>query len=112
MKKQCFKRIIMVLAVVAIIPAIIMLLWNWLMPTIFGIVTINYWQAIGLFILSRILFGKLGGWGPKHHHHRNALRNRWETMTPEEREQFMKKHRQRMARHPLFNDLEDEERKR
>lgn len=31
-------------------------LWNWLMPDLFELPTISYWQAIGLFILSRILF--------------------------------------------------------
>lgn len=40
---------------------IIMWLWNWLMPEIFGLTTITYWQAIGLFILSKIIFGGFGG---------------------------------------------------
>ena len=31
-------------------------LWNWLMPTIFGLRTITYWQALGLMVLSWILF--------------------------------------------------------
>jgi len=33
-----------------------MLLWNWLMPGIFGLVEIGYWQAMGLNLLSSILF--------------------------------------------------------
>lgn len=36
---------------------IIMLLWNWLMPEIFGLTTINYWQAVGIIILAKFLFG-------------------------------------------------------
>lgn len=39
---------------------IIMRLWNQLMPEIFGLSTINYWQGIGLFILARILLGSFG----------------------------------------------------
>jgi len=39
---------------------IIMLLWNRLMPQIFGLTTITYWQGIGLFILARILLGSFG----------------------------------------------------
>ncbi|MCT4582945.1 MAG: hypothetical protein N4A35_16145 [Flavobacteriales bacterium] len=39
---------------------IIMWLWNWLMPELFGLTTINYWQAVGLFILSKLLFGGFG----------------------------------------------------
>jgi len=33
----------------------LMWLWNWLMPDIFGLIEINYWQALGLNILSGIL---------------------------------------------------------
>ena len=39
-------------------PVILMLLWNWLMPSLFGLVTIGYWTAMGLYLMSRILFGK------------------------------------------------------
>jgi len=42
----------------------VMLLWNWLMPDIFGLMTINYWQAIGIIILSKFLFGAIS-------HHKN-----------------------------------------
>lgn len=40
---------------------IIMLLWNWLMPEIFGLGTITYWQGYGIFFLAKILFGFGGG---------------------------------------------------
>lgn len=39
-------------------PAILVLLWNWLMPGIFGLATIGYFKALGLYAMSRILFGK------------------------------------------------------
>ena len=39
---------------------VIMWLWNWLMPELFGLSIISYWQAVGLLILSKILFGGLG----------------------------------------------------
>lgn len=39
----------------------IMWLWNWLMPELFGLITIGYWQAVGILVLARILFGGLGG---------------------------------------------------
>lgn len=35
---------------------VVMLLWNWLMPTIFGLTTITYWQGVGLLWLSAMLF--------------------------------------------------------
>lgn len=40
-----------------------MLLWNWLMPTLFGITIINYWQAVGLIVLARLIFGGFGHGG-------------------------------------------------
>lgn len=40
---------------------VIMWLWNWLMPDLFGLSTITYWQAVGLFILAKILIGGCGG---------------------------------------------------
>ena len=41
----------------------IMLLWNWLMPMIFGLTVITYWQGIGILALASILFGRFGGGG-------------------------------------------------
>jgi hypothetical protein len=48
---------------------VIMWLWNWLMPALFGLTTITYWQAVGLFILFKILLGGCGGGhkGCRHH---------------------------------------------
>ncbi|AOW21893.1 Asp23/Gls24 family envelope stress response protein [Urechidicola croceus] len=40
---------------------VIMWLWNWLMPDLFGLTTITYWQAVGIFALSKILLGSFGG---------------------------------------------------
>ncbi len=64
-------------------------LWNWLMPAIFGLHMITYWQALGLLALSWLLFGgprllPRGGGG----HWRHRMRERWEQMTPEEQEKF------------------------
>jgi hypothetical protein len=42
---------------------IVMLLWNWLMPQIFGLGVITYWQAFGIVILAKLLFGALGRGG-------------------------------------------------
>lgn len=42
---------------------VIMWLWNWLMPDLFGLTPLTYWQAVGLFILLKILIGGCGGRG-------------------------------------------------
>ena len=43
----------------------VMLLWNWLMPAIFGLPEITYWQAWGILILAQILFGRSLSSNPK-----------------------------------------------
>lgn len=56
--------IILVLIITAIVIGfgyVIMYLWNWLMPAIFGLTTITFWQAIGLGLLSKLLFGGFSG---------------------------------------------------
>lgn len=67
---------------------VIMSLWNWLMPAIFGLTAITFWQALGLLILSWILFGGLRGHGHHHGHWRHRMAERWAKMSPEEREKF------------------------
>jgi hypothetical protein len=85
---------VLVIGLFFVLGYVVMALWNWLMPSIFGLHTITYWQAYGLLILSKILFGGLrgGGHGGRRCHNRNEWREqmfeRWESMTPEEREKF------------------------
>ena len=70
--------------------AIVMLLWNALVPGIFHLTVITFWQALGLLVLTRLLFGGFRGGGGFGHRGRgkDRLRERWMTMTPEERERF------------------------
>ena len=67
---------------------IVMRLWNWLTPELFGWHTVTFWQAFGLLVLSRILFGGLGLHGNAGSNMRRRMRERWEHMSPEERERF------------------------
>ncbi len=81
---------------------ITMHLWNWLMPAVFGLKMITYWQAFGMLILAKILFGGFhkGGRGGCCGHrgwkgHRGGMwKKRWEekmaNMSPEEKEKFKK----------------------
>jgi hypothetical protein len=65
-------------------------LWNGLMPEIFGLRTITYWQALGLMVLSWILFRGFRGPGMGRGAWRYDIRRRWERMTPAEREEFVR----------------------
>ena len=57
------KMVLFVLVAVAVVGAAVMLLWNWLMPALFGWPTLDFLQAVGLLVLSKILLGGLrGGW--------------------------------------------------
>lgn len=87
------------IAIFAGIIAIVMLLWNALIPSIIGWSAINYWQAAGLMVLSRLLFGGFGrhwhghrGW----HHHKGHkhLHEKLQGMSREEKREYI---RQRMA---------------
>ena len=83
------------LAALAVIGLITMLLWNNLLPPIFHLPQISYWQAVGLLILSRLLFGFQSRWGGFHNHRMGHLREKWEHMNPQEREEFIKHLHQR-----------------
>ena len=67
---------------------LVQVLWNGLLPPLFGWHAVTFWQALGLLALCRILFGGLGGRGGPHSHVRRRMKERWEHMTPEERERF------------------------
>ena len=81
--------------VLVLLTFFVMNLWNWLMPALFGWKVITFWQAAGLLILSKILFGGFRGGRGGPGHWRRRMRDRWENMTPEERENFRKGMRDR-----------------
>jgi len=86
-KGRFLGRGLLVVAAVGVLGAVVMLLWNAIVPELLaGARPIDYLHALGLLLLCRILFGGFrgyGGWHGRHH-----WGQRWSTMTPEEREQF------------------------
>ena len=97
--------ILAMLLFVAIGGEVVLQLWNWLLPPLFGWRQITFWQALGILVLCRILFGGFGlhGSGRSSVRRRMAERmeqrmeERWEHMTPEERERFRQGIRGRWA---------------
>ena len=69
---------------------IVMHLWNWLLPSLFGWRQISFWQALGVLALCRILFGGFGSHRSGRSNFRRRMQERmderWDRMTPEERE--------------------------
>ena len=78
----------MFLLFIAIGGQVVRQLWNWLLPPLFGLSQITFWQALGILLLSRILFGGFGLHGSGRSNFRRRMAERWERMTPEERERF------------------------
>ena len=86
--KKGLKIAAIAIVAAAVLGFIVQSLWNWLGPLVLGAHTITFWQALGILILSKILFGGFRG-GPGYGGHwRRRMRDRWERMTPEERERF------------------------
>jgi hypothetical protein len=97
MKSRIFKMVLAGCVIFAGLSAIVMLLWNAVLVTTFGLVEIGFWQAAGLFVLARIVFG--GGhisrmpMAMMARHGRgfagNPLREKWSKMTPEQRKDLI-----------------------
>ena len=79
--------ILLAIAGVFAFGSIVMLLWNALMPVIFHLPLISFWQALGLLLLTKILFSGFRGGGPRGRW-KEKINERWTNMTPEEREKF------------------------
>jgi hypothetical protein len=92
--------LVAVLALIALLSYVVMRLWNALIPDLFHGPLLGFWQAAGLLVLCKILFGGLRGrHGHGWHQHRGwrreLWRQKWASMTPEERERLRGKFRNR-----------------
>ncbi|WP_116136032.1 hypothetical protein [Trinickia diaoshuihuensis] len=83
---RCVGKAVFAVIAIGVLGWVVMMLWNWVTPALFaGARTIDFAHALGLLVLSRILFG--GFRGHRGWHGRRHWR-KWEAMTPEERERF------------------------
>ena len=92
-----------VLAFVALATFAVHGLWNGVLTDVLGVKTISYWQALGLLALAKILFGGFPGrrggkFGPPWRRHMTM--ERWESLTPEQREQMREEMRRRFGDWP------------
>jgi len=103
MKRKLFFLPILIPALLALVSYVVMELWNNLLPAILHVGVINFWQAMGIFILCKILFGfgkggrGFGGFGGGAPWMRNKMEARFNNMTPEEKERFKQKMAERMC---------------
>ena len=94
MKKFWFKKIFFFIlcfaGAVLFFGAIVMGLWNAILPEVLGVKAITFLQALGILLLSKLLFGGFSGrrWGGRGHEWKKQMKEKWNGMTPEEREKF------------------------
>jgi hypothetical protein len=94
MKRSFWARRILFFILIAVLAILVfggavMLLWNNVLAQVANVSTITFVQALGILVLSKILFSGLrGGWGPRRHYWKQRMTQKWNNMTPEEREKF------------------------
>jgi Ca2+/H+ antiporter, TMEM165/GDT1 family len=98
------KILILVACFILLMGTAVMLLWNWLMPALFNLPIIDFGQALGLTVLSRILTGGFRmGVGTASKEQWEQKRQMWEkfsAMTPEERDKWKTEWRDRCRNRP------------
>jgi len=85
---KVLKVVVMVIAIAAVLSFVVMHLWNSLLPGIVGWKAITYWQALGLLLLCKILFGGFHRHGGGRHGWKRHMEERWAAMSEEERERL------------------------
>ena len=93
-RRRFFWKVPLILVAVGAKVGLVMLLWNYLMPELFHLPTLDYWHALGLLVLAKLMFGFghhggfKGRWG-------HPLHKRWHRMSPEDREKLREALRKR-----------------
>ena len=86
-KKAPF-MILFVLMGVAALTAVLMLLWNAILPEVIGVKEVTYWQALGILAISKILFGGFGRGSMKHKKRRAKFKQKFMNMSDDEKASF------------------------
>ncbi len=98
------KVVVFVLLAIVVFGFVTMSLWNWLVPELFNGPVIDFWQTLGLLLLSKILFSGFGG--KSHGHNPNSYGAQWKkrfvdkvsSLSPEDREAFKQKMKDKWCR--------------
>lgn len=100
---------------ISLVGLAVMSLWNALLPAILGVSAINFWQAVGLLALSRLLFGGFRGpwgrpgFGSGDGQWKQKMTERWKTLTPEQREKMRQKWGNRCGERGRRNNRQPDE---
>jgi Ca2+/H+ antiporter, TMEM165/GDT1 family len=97
-RKRRFLFMFLIPIIFLAVTFVVMFLWNTILPDVIHVGVINYWQALGILVLSRILFGGFGHGKSGHNHHfakARELREKWGNMSDEEKQKFKEEWRSR-----------------
>jgi len=101
---KVIKMVVFAALAVVVVGIVVMSLLNWLAPTLFGWPTLSFVQALGLFVLAKLLFGSLRGFHGRGDRWRSRLLERYEQMTPDERTRFREGLRRHCGQAPAHVD--------
>ncbi len=89
-----------IIAGIFALSAVVMFLWNAILPDVIDVNPLNYWQALGILVLSKILFGG-SKFGPGRKHYKNKhlhFKEKFMNMTDEQKESFREEWRYRCGK--------------
>lgn len=93
-KRKKLKFLLFILIMISVLPAVVMLIWNAVLPEVIGVNQINYWQALGILILSKILFGGFKP-GRRRNHKPNKFKEKFMGMDDKQKLAFKEEWRKR-----------------
>ena len=102
MKRHRIRRIIFLFLLIGplailLVAGLTMLLWNNVLVPVLHVSSVTFWQALGILLLSKILFSSFGGRGdPRRFFQKQRML--WESMTPEQKEKFKQEWKDRCRR--------------
>ncbi len=101
MKRRRYFFLLVIPLLFGALALVVMLLWNAILPAVLHVEAITYWQAAGLLLLCRILFGGFGFGGRRGRRHFGGppqAREKWMNMSEEERIKFKEEWRKRCGK--------------
>ncbi len=90
--RRRFPFFLIIIAGAFLMAAVVQFLWNVILPDLLQVGSLSYWKALGLLILCRILFGGFRGGPPSGRPFAGkGWRDKWNTMSEEEKARFKEK---------------------
>ena len=91
---------------------VVMWLWNWLMPEVFNLGMVTFWQAAGLLLLSKIFFSGTGhsrSWHSdrRKKYWRSRFEEKWKRIPEDKKEEFINKMKEKCKENPKTESTSD-----